>query len=208
MTAGSGGRATFILADISGYTAFLANVGAAHGAQLERGHAPAAYPLMTTLLDSIVQNLAPPFVLEKLEGDAVFAFADDGSLDVRGEALLACLAGCYRSFRDHIERTEQALTCSCDACVSVSGLDLKFALHHGSYVAQSIAGSTELLGPDVTVAHRMLKNEVTEVTSWRAYALLSKAVTDHLDIPATGGRWMVLDYEHIEPLEAYVFPLK
>ncbi len=125
MTAGSGGRATFILADISGYTAFLANVGAAHGAQLERGDTPAAYPLMTTLLDSIVQNLVPPFVLEKLEGDAVFAFADNGSLDVRGEALLACLAGCYRSFRDHIERTERALTCSCDACVSVSGLDLK-----------------------------------------------------------------------------------
>jgi hypothetical protein len=64
MTAGPGARATFILADISGYTAFLGNLGTAHSAQLERGDTPAAYPLMTTLLDSIVESLTPPFVLE------------------------------------------------------------------------------------------------------------------------------------------------
>ena len=41
-------------------------------------------------------------------------------------------------------RTEEALTCTCDACTSVTGLDLKFVLHHGTYVAQSIAGSSRI----------------------------------------------------------------
>jgi hypothetical protein len=36
-------------------------------------------------------------------------------------------------------------------------------LHHGNYVLQSIAGHQEILGPDVTVAHLLLKNHVREV---------------------------------------------
>ncbi len=54
----------------------------------------------------------------------------------------------------------------------------------------------------------MLKNEVTELTGWRAYGLLSKAAIDHLDVPVAGSRRMVLDYEHIKPLDAYVFALR
>ena len=98
------------------------------------------------------------------------------------------------------------MTCSCDACVSVSGLDPRFALHQGSYVAQSIAGNTELLGPDVTVAQRMLKNDVTEATGWRAYALLSKPVSGFLAVPTEGARKLTLEYEHIEPLDSFAFP--
>lgn len=200
-------HATLVLADISGYTRFLAAVGAAHRAQLEQGETPAAYPLMTTLLDAIVANLAPPFVLAKLEGDAVFAYADDGTLALRGEALSACLSGCYASFREHLRRTEEALTCSCDACVSVSGLDLKFVLHHGSYIAQTIASSTELLGPDVTTAHRMLKNEVVATTGWAAYALLSAAAADYLDVSSENGMELELEYEHVGRIGAIVLPL-
>ena len=200
-------RATFVLADISGYTRFLEAVGTAHGAQLEQGETPAAYPLMTTLLDAIVGNLVPPFRLAKLEGDAVFAYADDASLSLRGANVIACLQGCYASFRSHLERTEAALTCTCAACITVSSLDLKFVLHHGGYVAQTIAGSTELLGPDVTVAHRMLKNDVAAALGWRAYALLSGAAAEHLEVSPETGRPLELSYEHVGRIDALVLPL-
>jgi hypothetical protein len=200
-------RATFVLADISGYTRFLEAVGAAHAIQLEEGETPAAYPLMTTLLDSIVRNLVPPFTLAKLEGDAVFAYAPGPALALRGPAVVACLQGCYASFRDHLRRTEEALTCTCAACTTVSSLDLKFVLHHGGYVAQTIAGSTELLGPDVTAAHRLLKNDVTATTGWRAYALLTRATFEHLEVPADAGRLMDLSYEHVGRIEALALPL-
>lgn len=207
MSPATGQQATFVLADISGYTRFLEAVGAAHGEQLARGETPAAYPLMTTLLDGIVGNLVPPFALVKLEGDAVFGYAEDGTLDLRGSAVLACLRGCYARFREHLRRTQEALTCTCAACVSVASLDLKFVLHHGGFVAQTIAGSTELLGPDVTAAHRMLKNDVVATTGWRAYALLSAAALAHLEIAHPDSIPIELAYEHVAPIRAIAVPL-
>ena len=116
---------------------------------LSRARSPRQYPLMTTLLDGIVDRLIPPFSLSKTEGDAVFAFAADGELQLRGEAVLRCIDLCYQSFRSQIEAMEAALTCGCNACSLGINLDLKFVLHHGGYVVQPIAGRPELLGPDV-----------------------------------------------------------
>ncbi len=91
-------HATLVIADISGYTRFLAAVGTAHRVELEQGETPPAYPLMTTLLDAIVSGLTPPFVLAKLEGDAVFAYPDDDVLALRGDDVTACLRSCYATF--------------------------------------------------------------------------------------------------------------
>jgi hypothetical protein len=208
MSGSSARRATFVLADISGYTRFLSDVGTAHSAQLELGETPPAYPLMTSFLDAIVRSLTPPFVLAKLEGDAVFAYADDETLTIRGDQVRACLQACYTTFREHLRRTEDGLTCTCDACTSGARLDLKFIVHHGSYVAQTIAGSAELLGPDVTTAHRMLKNDVVATTGWPAYALLSAAAVAHLGVSAGDGVPLQLEYEHIAPMDALVLPLR
>ena len=81
-------------------------------------------------------------------------------------------------------------------------------LHHGSYVPQSIAGRTELLGPDVTAAHRMLKNDVVARTGWPAYALISAAAVEHLDVPRDEGVPFELEYEHMGRMEALVLPLR
>ena len=63
------GRGTLLLADISGYTAFLQAVAEAHAADMAAGtFVPKAYPLLTSLIDGIVERIAPPFVLSKLEG--------------------------------------------------------------------------------------------------------------------------------------------
>lgn len=207
MTDQGANRATLVLADISGYTGFLAAVGTAHQAQLEQGEVPPAYPLMRTFLDSIVQSLTPPFVLAKLEGDAVFAYADDADLTIRGDDVTACLRRCYASFREHLRRTEDGLTCSCDACTSGARLDLKFILHHGSYIAQTIAGNAELFGPDVTTAHQMLKNDVVAATGWRAYALISAAAAEHLGVSDKQGVRLDLEYEHVGRMSALVLPL-
>ena len=129
------------------------------------------------------------------------------TLTIRGGDVTACLRACYASFREHLRRTEDGLTCSCDACSSGARLDLKFILHHGSYVAQTIAGRTELLGPDVTTAHRMLKT-----MSWRQRAA---GVRSHLGGcgPAPGGVGRRrchadrLAYHHVGRMSALVLPL-
>ena len=85
------GRGTILLADISGYTAFLQAVAGAHTADMAAGtFVPKAYPLLTSLLDGIVERIAPPFVLSKLEGDAVFAFMTDLSSASPDQSVVDC----------------------------------------------------------------------------------------------------------------------
>jgi hypothetical protein len=110
------GRGTLLLADISGYTAFLQAVAAAHAADMAAGRfVPKAYPLLTSLLDGIVGRIVPPFVLSKLEGDAVFAFAAEGEPGVRGQSVLDCLTACYDAYRARLDEARTIMACTCEA---------------------------------------------------------------------------------------------
>ena len=67
-------------------------------------------------------------------------------------------------------------------------LDLKVIAHHGSIVRHRIAGREELVGSDVIVAHRLLKNHVVERLKIPAYALFSGpcVLAMGIDPPALG----------------------
>jgi hypothetical protein len=202
------GRGTLLLADISGYTAFLQAVAEAHAADLAAGtFVPEAYPLLTSLLDGIVERVAPPFVLSEVEGDAVFAFAADGQLALRGPSVLACLAGCYEAYRARLEAARDLMICTCDACSSIGGLQLKFVMHHGDYVVQWIAGHQRVLGPDVTAAHLLLKNHVRDVIGWSAYVLLTASAANHLEVPIDHAYVITEEYEHYRAIHGYVVTL-
>jgi Protein of unknown function (DUF2652) len=202
------GRGTLLLADITGYTAFLQAVGAAHAADMAAGtFVPKAYPLLTSLIDGIVERVAPPFVLSKLEGDAVFVFAAEGELSVRGQEVVDCLTACYEAFRARLDEAKGVMTCTCDACLSIGGLELKFVLHHGAYIVQSIAGEQELLGPDVTISHLLLKNHVADLIGPSAYALVTEPAAEHLDVPLEGALPITEEYEHYPPVRASVLTL-
>jgi uncharacterized protein DUF2652 len=202
------GRGILLLADISGYTAFLQTVAAAHAADMAAGtFVPTAYPLLTSLLDGIVERLAPPFTLSKLEGDAVFAFAAEGSPVPRGAELVGCLRTCYEDYRARLGDARRLMLCECDACESIDGLELKFVLHEGEYVIQSVAGRRELLGPDVTVAHLLLKNHATELVGRSGYALLTEPAAAALAVPLERALPIVERYEHYAPVQAHVLAL-
>jgi hypothetical protein len=202
------GRGTFVLADISGYTAFLQVVAKAHAEDMAAGHfVPKAYPLLTSLLDGIVERIIPPFDLSKLEGDAVFAFGPDGKLDLRGHAVVDCLSACYEAYRARLDETRNLMVCTCDACMSVGRLELKFVLHHGNYIVQSVAGHRELFGPDVTISHLLLKNHVTDLTGRSAYALVTDSAATYLDVPLQCTRTITEQYEHYAPIRASVLTL-
>jgi hypothetical protein len=174
-----------LLADISGYTGFLQGVADAHRALIvDADEPPPAYAVLSQLFDTMVTSIAPTFRLAKLEGDAIFAVAD---ADVpRGEALLDCLRRCYAAFRGRLALAGAEWSCTCDACARIGDLDLKFVLHHGTYVAQSIAGHEELLGPDVNLVHRLLKNHVRELVGAVPYALVTDAAVRALAVPTAG----------------------
>jgi hypothetical protein len=199
-----------LLADISGYTSFLQAVAEAHRDDaFADGRVPDAYGLVASLIDGIVERIDPPFTLSKLEGDAVFAFArDDDPAFPRGSALLHCLAACYAGFRERLAGAREVWACRCDACIRVDSLELKFVLHAGSYVVQSVAGGRELVGSEVVLAHRLLKNHAADLIGHGAYALITEAAASRLDVPADGARELTESYEHYAPVAVRVYALR
>ena len=199
-------QGVLLLADISGYTGFLQGVADAHrNLIVEADEPPQAYAAMSQLLDTIVTTVAPTFRLAKLEGDAVFAVSEDALPD--GRAVIDTVRRCYTAFRDRLTAAGTDWTCTCDACSRIGLLDLKFVIHHGSYVAQPIAGHEELLGPDVNLAHRLLKNHARDLVGVVPYALLTEAATEALDIGTTGMAAGQEAYDGGSPFNVHVLVL-
>jgi hypothetical protein len=117
-----------------------------------------------------VQSLAPPFGLAKLEGDAAFVHLDVDELD--GSLVQDTIDTTYVTFRRRLRDIEGATTCTCNACLRIPALDLKVVAHVGEVGRSSIAGHEELVGADVILVHRLLKNDVTS-HGFAAYALFT-----------------------------------
>jgi len=154
--------AYFAIADISGYTSFLAAVELDH-----------AQDIIADLMDTVVKGLRPPFRLAKFEGDAAFVYAAAEKVD--GSLLQDAIESAYFKFRRRLRSVRQASSCECRACVAMGDLDFKFVIHHGEMVKHKMGGREELAGRDVILVHRLLKNSVSDKISGRAYALYSDA---------------------------------
>jgi uncharacterized protein YndB with AHSA1/START domain len=168
-------NAFFLIADISGYTSYLA------GVELEH-----AQDIIADLMDTVVKCLRPPFKLAKFEGDAVLLCAAGDRFD--GSLLQDAIESAYFAFRKRLRNIDQATSCKCKACHGMQQLDLKFVVHHGEFIRQRMGGREELAGRDVILVHRLLKNAVKERLGERAYALFSDACIRATDIdPASRG---------------------
>ena len=187
----------FLIADISGYTGYLADVELDH-----------AQDILADLVGAIVTALRPNFRLAKLEGDAAFTFMTGETID--GSMLLDTIERCYFGFRRRRRDVRQATSCECDACVRIPDLDLKFVVHHGSAIMQKVAGRQELLGSDVIVVHRLLKNDVVEKLGMSAYALISQPCIDAsgIDPAALGMREHTETYDRIGDVPAWAHDLE
>src|SRR6201986_4614864 len=154
--------AYFVIADISGYTSFLAGVELDH-----------AQDIIADFMDTVVKRLRPPFRLAKFDGDAVFVYAVAEKVD--GSLLQDTIESAYYKFRRRLRDVKQASACECKAGVAMGDLDFKFVVHHGEMVKQKMGGREELAGRDVILIHRLLKNTVGENVGSRAYVLYSDA---------------------------------
>ncbi len=197
-----------VLADISGYTAFLQSVATAHANDaFADGAVPEAYGILTRLLDGIVAELVPPYTLAKLEGDAVFAFGTGDDDVPKGGDVLAGFGSCYADYRQRVGSAKDIWPCWCEACANIEMLDLKFVLHAGPFVLQEIAGQRELVGPEVVIAHRLLKTTAPELEGRSAFALVTQAAAEQLEIPLDDCIQVVESHEHYAPIGAHVFAL-
>ncbi len=186
--------ACLVIADISGYTSYLAGVELDH-----------AQDILADLMDTVVTAFRPTFRLAKLEGDAAFVYAIAPTVD--GSALQDAMERTYFAFRRRLRDIGQASTCDCDACIRMPTLDLKLVAHHGTIARQRIAGREELAGRPVIEVHRLLKNEVEAALGFAAYALYSDACVEAMGLtdPAAAGLVPHHEaYEHLGEITVWV----
>src|SRR5512144_2383187 len=174
-----------VIADISGYTSFVAKT------ELEHSH-----EILSELLELLVNRFQPLMTISKLEGDAVFAFAAEGVF-TRGETLIDFIEAMYVAFRDKQLSMKRATTCTCNACRNIPSLDLKFFIHCGDYIQQTVVNIKELVGSDVNLIHRLTKNHVTEATGWRAYMMFTEQCVNHNGLNLADAHVQIEAYESL-----------
>jgi hypothetical protein len=179
-----------VLADISGFTAFVT------ATELEHGP-----PIIAALLEQVMGPLSRVLEIQEVEGDAVFALAADAAV-VPPAKLLDVLDEAFAAFRARRREFQANGSCGCAACRNVGMLDLKIVAHHGRFLRQSVGGRGQVAGADVILAHQLLKNGVAK----RAYVLLTEAAVRWMGLDADGHELAahVERYEHLGDVRCFV----
>jgi hypothetical protein len=160
----------FIITDISGYTEYLT------GSELDH-----ANEILQSLFDAQLKAVRHPFLISGFRGDAIFMYVPETNF-VQSQSFIEALENFYIVFADTLQQMQYNTTCTCRACKNMSILDLKMCTHYGEYLIQKLGDREELLGADVIVPHRMLKNHVIEQTGIKSYALFSDVAAQKLNL--------------------------
>ncbi len=159
-------RVVILLADISGYTRFMVEnqTTAVHGQQC-----------ITFLIEALIREVDIPLRLQEIEGDALFLYAEDPGSEPGWEQVLeqvpAKLPRFFNAFYKSIVLANDATPCGCAICRNSDQLALKIIVHIGTAVFHKIGGFDKVSGPDVILAHRLLKNSIPD----KEYLLMSEA---------------------------------
>jgi hypothetical protein len=183
-------RVLLLIADIGGYTEYMSS----HRMSLAHAEVNTAR-LLETVIDA-----APDYDLIEIEGDAAFLSRKADALDRSTVAAATQTAiAMHRAF--HLERQHVATNlCPCDGCTQADNLKLKFVAHIGDVATQTIRERRKLVGIDVILVHRLLKNPV-QVPE---YLLVSEQLyrTGEADLPESVHE-VTQDLEGIGPVRAY-----
>jgi uncharacterized protein YndB with AHSA1/START domain len=160
----------FLISDITGYTSYLS--------QSELDH---AQDTLTALLNLLIDHTRPPLIISRLAGDAVISY---GLLDnfFQGQTFVELIENTYVAFRRMIDLMVLNTKCPCNACKNIKSLDLKFFVHFGAFGIQKLDAHDELIGSDIILLHRLLKNKVVERTGYPAYTLFTDAAIRQLGL--------------------------
>jgi drug/metabolite transporter (DMT)-like permease len=173
-------RVILVLADISGYTRFVKSHRCSHAC---------AEHVVRELLKAVIDCAEPPLHLRQLLGDAaVFYAVSDGSTALAREMFDQVQRICKR-FRERASgQTGRWRRCTCHAARDASTLKLKVIVHHGDAVFAPLGGVDNLIGENVILAHRLLKNSIPADEYILATDAFQQCLGDTVSRPAEGRR--------------------
>lgn len=147
--------------DISGFSRFVSEMEIEHS-RLIIGE------LLEILIDANHSGLA----VSEIEGDAIlfYKFGERPPLkEVYGQ-----VKGMFEAFHKNLMAYENRRYCQCKACMSAIGLTLKVITHYGEFTGYKVKDFNKLIGKDIIVAHRLLKNNIENHEYWLVTAELAK----------------------------------
>lgn len=174
-------QATILIPDISGYTRFLTKTELSHSTHI-----------VNELLQVVADTVLKRFTLAEIEGDALLTYAKGR---VPREEIEQITRDAFLNFHYYLKVIERDSVCRCGACQGASDLSLKFVVHYGRFDEVKIAQLTKLSGPDMIIAHRLLKNQVPS----EGYVLASKEYLEGEGLDRSPLHWVAGqdDYEVI-----------
>ena len=178
----------FCVPDITGFTKFVATA----DVQFTREVIPA-------LLRKLIEANNLKMQVAEIEGDAIF-FYKTGRLPSINQVAEQCKT-LYNAFSSFIENLEKNDPENYNKYLADDQLGLKIIIHYGHISLANIKGRTKLLGEDVIVVHKLLKNNVTEDN----YILLTEKYLSKIQNKKSLSEWFhweelvagVETYEHI-----------
>ena len=133
-----------VLADISGYTAFVTTTELEHSRRV-----------VALLLETMIESQRDRLEVGQVAGDAVL-FVGVG-LD---PAFLDWMEGMYVAFHRTASELAARRDCPCHTCELVPTLTMKALAHYGRWNLLRIGPSAQVHGADAIVPHRLAKNSV------------------------------------------------
>lgn len=137
-------QGTLVLADISGYTSYMAGTEHEHSIEILR-----------ELMETIARSFEGRLHIDQLEGDALCA-----TTERTDPGITVWLHETFGLFHQRLRDIRELSTCPCRACASAGDLGLKFIVHRGQFSRQQIGQAVQLYGTDVNLVHRLAKNTV------------------------------------------------
>jgi len=141
--------AFFCVPDITGFTKFIATTDINFTKKL-----------IPALLRKLITSNILKMRIGEIEGDAIF-FYKTGRLPPIGKVAEQCKI-IYQTFSDFISSVEQTDPENYNLYLSDKQLGLKIIIHYGHISTANIKGRIKLLGTDVIIAHKLLKNAIED----------------------------------------------
>jgi len=158
------------VANIHGYTSFLI--------QSELDHAQS---VIDDLLNTLIDNVCPPLIFSKTEGDSVFVHVPEKSF-MQSQSLIEAIDNLYCIFTLTRENMHRNTVCTCKACKLIPELDLKFVLHYGTYSFTTINNQEDLIGADVMHVRQLSKSPISDAAGVKGFAYITNECIKAMDI--------------------------
>ncbi|MFC2088803.1 DUF2652 domain-containing protein, partial [Calditrichota bacterium] len=139
--------ALIFIPDISGFTKFVTDTEISHSLHIIQ-------ELIEVIIDSDTLGLS----VSEIEGDAVLFYRLDYSPSPA--KIAEQVRNMFINFHKHLKIIERDRVCHCGACSTAINLTLKFLTHAGEISISKIKDHEKIVGKDVIIAHRLLKNSI------------------------------------------------